>query len=354
MSRTTTLQTTQNTALQGELSPDSILQLAFGFWASKALLTAVSLDLFSTLSQAPLDADSVTSRLGLHPRGTRDWLDALVALRLLERQDGLYRNSPDSELFLDRAKPTYIGGMIEMMDRRLYGYWGRLTEALKTGHPQNEVLNSRDPDLDLFAALYADPDRLRHFLGAMTGISRMTARAIAAAFDWSEVGSFVDVGCAQGGCTVEIARTHPHLTGIGFDLQEVEPVFTDYIRACGLTDRIRFEGGSFFAQPIPAAEVIVMGHILHDWDLAQKRVLLAKAYAALPTGGRLIVYDAMIDDQRREHAFGLLMSLNMLIETNGGFDYTGADCLGWMREAGFRDGRVTPLTATHSMAVAIK
>jgi hypothetical protein len=352
MSGTIAPQTTENAGPQDGLSPDAILQLAFGFWASKALLSAVSLDLFSTLSPSALDADSVASQLGLHPRGTRDWLDALVALHLLERQDGLYRNGRDAERFLDRAKPTYIGGIIEMMDRRLYGYWGRLTEALKTGRPQNEMIDSGESDL--FDALYADPDRLRHFLGAMTGISRMTARAIGAAFDWSQVGSFVDVGCAQGGCTVEVARMHRHLAGIGFDLPEVGPIFTDYIRASGLADRIRFEGGSFFDRPIPTAEVILMGHILHDWDLAQKRLLLAKAYAALPSGGRLIVYDAMIDDQRREHAFGLLMSLNMLIETSGGFDYTGADCLGWMREAGFRDGQVTPLTATHSMAVAVK
>lgn len=333
------------------LAPDAILQLGMGFWASKTLLSAVSLGLFSELAQGPLERREIQRRLGLHERSARDFLDALVALRLLTRDGERYGNSAEADFFLDREKPSYLGGLLEMMDRRLFGYWNRLTDGLKSGLPQNEA---RDGQEDVFGAIYADPAILRNFLGAMTGVSRMTAKAIAEAFDWSKVRSFVDVGCAQGGCTVEIASRHPHLTGIGFDLPAVGPVFTEFVRERGLSDRLRFESGSFFEQPIPAADVLVMGHILHDWDMAEKRLLLAKAHAALPAGGSLIVYDAMIDDERRENAFGLLMSLNMLIETKGGFDYTGADCMGWMREAGFRAATVTRLTPTHAMAVAVK
>lgn len=333
------------------LAPDAILQLGMGFWASKTLLSAVSLGLFSELAQGPLERREIQRRLGLHERSVRDFLDALVALRMLSRDGERYSNSAEADFFLDRAKPSYIGGILEMMDRRLFGHWNHLTDGLKSGLPQNEA---RDGQEDVFGAIYADPAILRNFLGAMTGVSRMTAQAIANTFDWSKVRSFVDVGCAQGGCTVEIASRHPHLTGIGFDLPAVEPVFAEFVQSRGLGDRLRFAGGSFFDQPIPSADVLVMGHILHDWDLAEKRLLLAKAYAALPAGGSLIVYDAMIDDERRENAFGLLMSLNMLIETKGGFDYTGADCIGWMREAGFRAASVTRLTPTHAMAVAVK
>lgn len=333
------------------LAPDAILQLGMGFWASKTLLSAVSLGLFSELAQGPLDCGEIQRRLGLHERGARDFLDALVALRVLQRDGARYSNSAEADLFLDRAKPSYVGGILEMMDRRLFAHWGHLTEGLKTGLPQNEA---RDGQEDVFATIYADPAILRNFLGAMTGVSRMAARAIAAAFDWSKVRTFVDVGCAQGGCMAEIAGVHPHLAGTGFDLPQVGPLFEEFVQARGLGGRLRFQGGSFFEQPIPSADVLVMGHILHDWDLAQKRALLAKAHAALPAGGSLIVYDAMIDDERRENAFGLLMSLNMLIETKGGFDYTGADCIGWMREAGFREATVTRLNATHAMAVAVK
>ncbi len=335
------------------LSPEGIMQLGLGFWASKTLLSAVELGVFTELASGPMTLGEIQARLGLHDRGARDFLDALVALRLLDRRDGnggAYANTPAADLFLDRAKPSYVGGLLEMANRRLYPFWGRLTEALRTGRPQNEAKEGND----LFAAVYSDPETLRSFLGAMTGISLPVGRALASAFPWQDVRSVADVGCAQGGCIAEIASAHPHLEAIGFDLPPVRPVFEDYVRGCGLDGRVRFRSGDFFADPLPAADVIVMGHILHDWDLAQKKALLRKAHDALPAGGSLLVYEALIDDARRERAFGLLMSLNMLIGTPGGFDYTGADCTGWMREAGFREIRVQPLWGQHFLVVGTK
>ncbi len=117
---------------------------------------------------------------------------------------------------------------------------------------------------------------------------------------------------------------------------------------------MQFVGGDFFKDTLPSADVVLMGHILHDWDLPRKRALLVKAHAALPPGGAVIVYDALIDADRRERAFGLLMSLNMLVETPGGFDYTGADCQGWMRDAGFRETRVEHLLGPNYVAIGIK
>ena len=137
-------------------------------------------------------------------------------------------------------------------------------------------------------------------------------------------------------------------------MPSVRPVFEQYVNSHNLSNRLRFYPGDFFSDPLPAADVLVMGHILHDWNLEEKRKLLAKAYEALPQGGALIVYEAIIDDDRRQNAFGLLMSLNMLIETPGGFDYTGADCVSWMREAGFRETRVEHLIGPDSMVIGIK
>ena len=199
--------------------------------------------------------------------------------------------------------------------------------------------------------LYADPDRLRGFLAAMSGVSLGAAQAIAAKFPWQDYKSFVDIGTAQGMVPVTIARAHNHLSGAGYDLPEVKPIFEEFIAQHGMRDWVKFVSGNFFTD---SADVLVMGHILHDWDLSQKRMLLEKAYAALPKGGALIVYEAIIDDERRQNAFGLLMSLNMLMESTGGFDFTGADCRGWMREAGFSQTRVEPLAGADSMVVAIK
>jgi hypothetical protein len=331
-------------------TPEHIMQVGMGFWPSKTLLSAVELGVFSTLADAPADLPTLQRKLALHQRSARDFLDTLVALKLLERDNGVYRNTADTDLFLDRAKPSYIGGVLEMANARLYGFWGSLTEALRSGELQNEGKGGGD----FFAALYAEPDRLRGFLTAMSGISAGAAHAIAAKFPWRDYKTFMDLGSAQGMVPATLAQAHPHLTGIGFDLPPVKPVFEEFIAHRAVADRVRFQGGSFFEDALPKVDVIVMGHILHDWDLAQKKLLLGKVFDALPKGGAVIVYDAIIDDDRRENAFGLLMSLNMLIETPGGFDYTGEDCQNWMREAGFSKMRVEPLVGPDSMVIGLK
>ena len=237
-----------------------------------------------------------------------------------------------------------------MASRRLYGFWDHLIPALRSGEPQNEVKNGGEP----FATIYSDPDRLRVFLAAMTGISRGANVEIAKRLPWQDYATCADVGTAQGDLVAQIALANPHVEGTGYDLPVVQPVFEEYISGLGLSERVRFEAGDFFKDEMPGVDVILMGHILHDWDLPTKKMLLEKAYRALPEGGMVVVYDAIIDDGRSQNAFGLLMSLNMLIETPGGFDYTGADCIGWMQEAGFRECRVEHLIGPDSMVVGIK
>ena len=331
-------------------TPEQILQLGLGFWGSKTLLSAVELGVFTELGNGPLPGEELAARLDLHPRSWRDFFDALTALGMLERDDGVYHNTPETALFLDRSKPSYIGGMLEMANARLYPFWSSLTEALRTGRPQNEAKHGGD----FFAELYQDSGRLRQFLHAMTGLSMGAHKAIAATFPWERHRTVVDVGCAEGGLLVELALAHAHLTGEGFDLPAAQPHFDNFVRSFGLQNRLRFHAGDFFAAPLPEADVYVMGHILHDWNLEEKQALLAKTYAALPKGGALIVFEAIIDNERRRNAFGLLMSLNMLIETPAGFDYTGADCQAWLREAGFRDTYVQHLAGPDSMVVGVK
>ena len=332
-------------------TPEKIMEVGLGFWASKTLLSAVEIGLFTELARRPGDLDDVRIRLELHPRSARDFLDALVALGFLERKGKVYSNTPATELYLDKHKPSYIGGILEMANNRLYPFWSYLTEALRTGEKQNEAKHGGG---DFFAAIYADPKRLKEFLRAMSGISRGANLAIAKQFPWSKHRTFVDVGTAQGDLAVQIAKANPHLSGIGFDLEQAGSAFTDYVAENNLSSRLRFAAGDFFKEPLPSADVVLMGHILHDWSFDEKQVLIRKAYDAIPRGGALVVYDTIIDDDRRTNAFGLLMSLNMLIETSAGFDYTGADCCEWMKVAGFRETRVEHLVGPDSMVVGIK
>ncbi len=336
-------------------TPDHILQIGTGFWASKTLLAAVGMNLFGELHAGTKDADGLRETLGLHPRAALDFFDALVALGFLTRTDGQYGNTPETAAFLVPGEPAYVGGMLAMCEHRLYGHWDKLADALRSGQPQHEDETDGDGNaMSDFDILYATPERLQQFLEAMTGISLGAAMAMSAKFPFADYQTFLDVGCAQGGMPVAIARAHPHLTGIGFDLPAVQPVFDEYVKRSELSERLTFQGGDFFAEDLPSADVIVMGHILHDWNLEQKQMLLAKAYRALPEGGALVVYESLIDDDRSTNAFGLLMSLNMLVETEGGFDFSGADCQGWMQEAGFKSTRVEHLVGPDFMVVGVK
>ncbi|SCX50042.1 methyltransferase [Nitrosospira sp. Nsp1] len=337
--------------MEEQLTPENILQTGMAFWPSKTLLCAVEIGVFTELAQGPVNLDSLQERLGLHPRASRDFLDTLVALGFLKREGDRYSNTPETDLYLDRKKLSYIGGILEMANRRLYPIWNNLTEALRTGKPQNECKNN---EADLFETLYGDAAGLREFLTAMTGVSHASNTLIASAFPWQRYQTFVDIGTAQGDLAVQIALANPHLRGLGFDRMEVEPVFQQYAVATGVADRVVFISGDFFKDDLPRADVVLMGHILHDWDLPTKKMLIRKAYDAVPAGGALIVYDSIIDDDRSKNAFGLMMSLNMLLETPGGFDYTGADCKGWMQEAGFSTMRVEPLAGADLMVIGIK
>jgi hypothetical protein len=337
--------------LTERLTPEKILQTGLAFWPSKTLLSAIEMGVFTELSRGPEYFDALSGRLGLHPRSARDFLDALVALGFLSRDGEQYANTPETDLFLDRKKPSYVGGILEMANHRLYPFWGHLTEALRTGVPQNEVKGGGP---GVFETLYADPARLKEFLGAMTGISHGANMTIARQFPWKDYRTYADIGTAQGDLAAQVAVANPHLRGVGFDLPEVAPIFEDYVASIGVADRLRFQPGDFFTDDFPKVDVVLMGHILHDWDLPTKRMLIGKAFDALPAGGALIVYEAIIDDDRSKNAFGLLMSLNMLIETPGGFDYTGADCSGWMKAAGFSSTRVELLVGPDSMVVGIK
>ncbi|MEX5633310.1 methyltransferase [Parafrankia sp. FMc2] len=336
-----------------EITPDHIMQIGMGFEASKTLLSAVELGVFTELAKAPGDVTALRERLGLHPRGAQDFFDTLVALGLLRRVGGIYHNTEETARFLDRgnAEYNYCGSLLEMANGRLYGIWGSLTEALRTGIAQDE---SKATGQDTYGALYADRERLRQFLASMTGVSHAANLAIARQFPWKDYSTVADMGTAQGDLATQILLANPHLSGVGFDLPPTGPIFADYIAGHGLQDRLTFVGGDFFVDDFPRADVIAFGHILHNWDQERKELLLARAWQALPSGGAVVVYDTLIDDDRSANAFALLMSLTMLSVTDGGFGYTAADCERWLRAAGFSQIRTEHLTGPDSMVVGIK
>ncbi|HEX6892861.1 MAG TPA: methyltransferase [Chryseolinea sp.] len=338
-------------------TPESILQIGTGFWASKILLAAVNFELFTRLAKnKKMTAKEVKAELKLEcsDRHVFDFLDALTGFGFLTR-DGLldkaaYSNSLNTDTFLDKNKPSYIGGILEMMNNRLYRFWGDLEEGLKTGKPQNEAKSG----VNIFEEIYKDPAELKGFVNAMSGVQMGAFMAFAAKFDFSKSKTLVDAGGSAGLLSIQVAKNHPHMTCTSLDLPPVEPIAKETIKHFQLSDRVKTQSGDFFADPLPSADIVVMGNILHDWDEQQKLMLMKKAFDALPAGGTFAAIENVIDDDRKQNVFGLMMSLNMLIETGTGFDYTFKDFTGWAKSVGFKSTSLLPLAGPTSAAMAHK
>ena len=358
MEATLEMPKTDTPAHAGHHNPEHILKIGMGFWASKTVLTAVHLKLFTLLAKQPLSGGQIRQTLGLHERSYLDFLDALVALEFLTRKglgaDGVYSNSSDADFFLDKNKPSYLGGILEMCDNRLYRFWADLEEGLKTGLPQNELKHGNDGTGNQFDALYGNPAALAEFLQAMSGIQMGAFMSFARQFDFSRYATFCDAGGANGSLCVQVAKNHPDMRCVSFDLPAVEPVAKGTIDRSGLSSRIKTAAGDFFKDVLPQSDVIAMGNILHDWNDAEKLVLIKKAFDALPKGGAFVCIENIIDNDRSKNVFGLLMSLNMLIETKTGADFTFNDFDRLAHEAGFSRTEWMPLAGPTSAAIAYK
>jgi len=338
-----------------QVDPSNIMQVGMGFWASKTLLTAVKLELFTLLAFKPLTGQDIKVKLCLHDRALYDFLDTLVALGFLEKEGNkhtsIYSNSADTDLFLDKNKLSYMGGLLEMANNRLYPFWSFLEEGLKRGTPQNEI---RTGEASLFEKIYSDQDKTREFVNAMSGAQAGNFNTFATEFDFSSYHTLCDIGGAGAQLSAQVVIHNPHMNCISFDLPPVSPIALENVSKMGVADKVEIRSGDFFVDSFPAADVITMGNILHDWGMENKKMLIRKAYDALPEGGALVVIENIIDNDRRQNAFGLMMSLNMLIETAEGFDFTAADFDGWAKEVGFVETYAIWLTGPSSAVIAIK
>ena len=339
------------------LNPSGIMQIGLGFWPSKVLLTAVSAGLFTHLAKQPLSRKEIKALLNWNcmDRHASDFLDTLFALKFLKREgindSAIYSNTDETNFFLDKEKPSYIGGILEMMNNRLFRFWANLDEGMKTGKLQNEAADEGE---NLYEAIYKSPEKIREFVHAMTGIQMGNFIAFATKFDFSKYKTLCDIGGSGAMLSIQVAMKNPHIICNNFDLPPIEAVAKENINQFNLSDRIKTTIGDFFNDPFPKADVIVMGHILHNWSEEKKLILIKKAYDALPEGGAFVAIENVIDNERSQNILGLTMSLNMLIETEEGFDYTHSDFENWTKQAGFKKAKQINLAGSSSAAIAYK
>jgi hypothetical protein len=324
-------------------TPAGIFRLGNMFCDAKALLTAVELDLFTILHNKPATQEQICQRLALHGRGLSDFLNLLVALGFLHRTGGWFRNAAGADRYLVRGAGSYVGGFLERSNRNLYPAWGRLAEALRTGEQQS----GSD-----FATVLDDPAILAQFVSMMDALTHVLGPLLIEIFAWPERGRVLDVGGARGNLAAQVLKAQPQLTGIVFDLPQMEPLFDDMISQYGLTGRVRFHGGDFFTDELPPADVVIMGHVLHDWNLEQRRMLVDKAFRAVCPGGALLAYDRMLDDEPEIE--NLVISLNMLLVTEGGSEYPASELCTNALAAGFVSVTELPLGDYDTLVICHK
>jgi hypothetical protein len=350
----------EKTKTAAEISPSKIMQIGMGFWASKAMLTAVKLELYTMLAPGALSEKQIKERMGFacSDRHVFDWLDTLVSLGFLERkgllQEAVYSNAADTDFFLDKKKKTYMGGILEMADSRLYKYWGNLEEGLQTGQQQNEGKNNPQGNMEFFSDLYKNAEKLQEFMNAMSGIQTGNFLSLVNQFDFSKYTSMLDLGGADGWLSIQVCLKYPDIHCTTFDLPPVEPLAKQKIKGFNLADRIDVASGDLQKDTFPEADIITMGNILHGMNEEAKQHLVQKVYDSLPEGGVFIAIENIIDNERRQNTFGLLMSLNMLIENGDAFDYTMNDFERWTKAAGFASTSLIPLAGPSGAAIAYK
>jgi 8-O-methyltransferase len=334
-------------------SPAPINRIILSFCRSRLLISAVEVNLFTKLAETgPQTEVTLRDDLDLHPRYARDFLDALVSLGLLDKADERYANGALADKFLDRNKPTFVGGFLELAANVQWTAWTRFTRALRTGEVQ--VNSPTDNGNELFRTFVEqDPDRVRRFMSAMDSHSTRVGKELAERVDWSGYTTFADLGGARGNLAANIVLGQPHLRGICFDRPPSKSFFDEHVAALGVADKVTFQAGDFFADDLPQVDVLVYGHVLHDWDTETRRTLIRRAYRALKPGGSLIIYDRMIDDALSDPDV-LIFSLTVMLTSAGGSEYRVRECDQWLREAGFSDITITPILENHTFVLARK
>jgi predicted O-methyltransferase YrrM len=324
------------------LSPLPLMEMATGFWSFKTLASAYELGLFEQLSgTSGTTADELADRLGIASRPAEMLLCGCAALGMLHKQNGRYVNSPLSDEYLVPGKPNHIGGLVTMFDRRLYAGWDKLTQAIRTNRP-----TTWDPDRDQSLFESADPEMLATFWEAMHAMSTLTGRALGAAFDVGGFRRLLDVGGGSAAFDIVLCQRYPELRTTVYDLEYVADIAARNVKDAGLGDRITVTPGDFFADAsFPAGhDLHLFSMIMHDWDQERDQLLLRKSFEALNSGGAVLICELLVNDNKTGPAPAALMSLNMLIETEGR-NYTAAEYSNWLTEVGFVDPHVVAFEA---------
>lgn len=339
------------------LSPEPVFQMMTGFWVSKALMTAVELDLFTKLAGGKqATVQDLQEMLAMESRPAEVFASALASLGLLQKNTGgEFSNSPLAEAFLSAKSPAYMGGIIRMFDERLYKGWDHLAWSLANNKPVDAMKGGGVESMFADAKKNESIKAMQKFTHAMHGISVGPAMALAKAFDFTKCKKMLDVGGGSGVYALQVAKEYPQVEATVADLAPVCKVADEYILRYGLAGRVKTLVADFFKDDLPKGyDAVFFSHIIHDYDEDKCVALLKKAYASLSDGGAVIISEWMLNDDKTGPVPSALMGLNMMIETNGGRNYSFAEISSMLAKAGFKRMEKRLLAGPAEIAIGYK
>ena len=320
--------------------PDDVVEMIRGFMPSRAVLTALELDIFTAVG-AGGTAEQIARKVQCAPRATEMLLNVLVSLKLLEKQEGTYRNSPVAARFFVEGTPD-SARTAQLHIANLWQRWSTLTEAVKEGTSVAPRIDAKD---------WAKP-----FIAAMDHNARGRARAMAQAVDVDGAKRMLDLGGGSGAYSIAFAKAHPGLECEIVDLGEVLPITQEYIHKAGLDDRIVTRTGDMLTAPLDAGkyDLVLLSAICHMFSPEQNRDLLQRAYRALAPKGRVVISDFVLEPDKTAPRFGALFALNMLVGTRAGASYSEPEYTGWLKEAGFKETKRVRMPGPANLMIATK
>jgi 3-hydroxy-5-methyl-1-naphthoate 3-O-methyltransferase len=342
-------------------SPDPIFQILTGFWASKALMSAVELGLFTKLSGGKqMMLKELQQALEMEARPTDVFTSALASLGLLQvtKKDygeRLFANSPVSEMFLDKSKESYMGDIISMFDKRLYKAWHKLVESLQTNKPVNAADGGGAESIFDQAKSKQAVEEIQKFTHAMHGVSIGPAMQLPKVYDFSKHSRMMDIGGGSGVYAIQVVKANPHMIATVIDLEAVCQVAEQYIKSYNLEDKIKTKPLDFFKEDIPKGyNVAFLSLILHDYSEEKGIGLLKKIYDGLANDGVVVISEWLLNDEKTGPAASALMGLNMIVETYGGKNYSYAEIVDMLNQAGFKRTEKRPLAGPAEIVIGYK
>lgn len=317
-----------------EPTPELVLDYIEAFRRSKVMFTAVQLGVFDQLEAGPQTAAQLAATLKLNVTAAQRLLDACVALQLLTREQDTYLNTASASRYLVSSSPHTFAGYIRYSDRSLFRLWTHLDDSIREG--SNRWAQAFGSKNALFDYYYRDPAATADFMRGMHGFGQITSPHIVRAFDLNRFSHLADLGGATGHLALAACETYPNMRATVVDLPSIEAIAREHIAHSTVADRVSFIAADFFADPLPRADLYSLGRILHDWDDRKIYLLLQKIYAALPSGGGLLVAEALLDDNRGGPAYAYMQDINMLVCTDGR-ERTSSEYRVLLEGAGFID-----------------